>query len=188
MERNLKNPPVTIESQIEYLESLTPDERREYVIKTRDEYLKSRKQKKIGFTLIACLCLAGTLYIWLNTYGISLISSLGILTGIALGIIGSRYLGKIYFLPDESFSADNFTDASLHSYLEDLKKSVKKDYAWWKSTGSNIVITVSAALIILVYIPQTNIFALMMICGGLSAFLIGFAYLSITKTEEIKGE
>lgn len=115
------------EDWVQHLKSLTPEERRDFVIQMREEQIKINKKLIVFSSISAPIISFASLYLWGHAYHMSRESTFGILIGITLFFIGFQLMkSSIIYEPFKNFYPGDFTDEDIFIYFQVISKSKQK--------------------------------------------------------------
>ncbi|MBI3175782.1 MAG: hypothetical protein HYZ25_18830 [Chloroflexi bacterium] len=146
----------SIEDWVQHLKSLTPEERRDFVIQMREEQIKINKKLIVFSSISAPIISFASLYLWGHAYHMSRESTFGMLTGSALFFIGFQFIKSgLLYEPFKNCYLDDFTDEDIFAYLQGISKGNQKSSRLEK-IGKFYFFIVSSALLIPFFLHFSN--------------------------------
>ena len=117
----------SIEDWVQHLKSLTPEGRRDFAIKMREEQIKFSNRYIIVNSISALIFLFASVYLWGHVYHMSRESTFGMLIGLTLFFIGFQLMkSSIIYEPFKNFYPDDFTDEDIFVYFQEISKDKQK--------------------------------------------------------------
>ena len=117
----------SIEDWVQHLKSLTPEGRRDFAIKMREEQIKFSNRYIIVNFISALIFSFASLYLWGHAYHMSRESTFGMLIGLTLFFIGFQLMkSSIIYEPFKNFYPDDFTDEDIFVYFQEISKDKQK--------------------------------------------------------------
>jgi hypothetical protein len=160
-------------SQIEYLESLPPEQRRVAIIKMRKDQARSEIFVLILVAIMGLSFFAFAMYSWVVEYNISLMSSLGVVGAAILNIVAFRYFQSSNSESANKILSDEFTDEDILAYFRERERNDQQAFEQWNKNKYWLAL-IMVILIALYFVSPVRDFVVMLFSGTLSMFLIGF--------------
>ena len=117
----------SLETWVQHVKSLTPEGRRDFAIKMRDEQIKFSNRYIIFASISSIIFSSASFYLWGHAYHMSQESTFGIFIGLTLFFIGFQFMkSSLIYEPLKNFYPDDFTDDDIFTYFQELSKVEQK--------------------------------------------------------------
>lgn len=162
----------SVKSQHKYWESLSPEKRRETLIQTRNDLLKNAQKYIFFLAIIGLLFSVITINLWVTTYKMNLMSSLGVFCGTLLAGAGFYYINLNKIKSSRKIQSDKFTDDDAIAYFREQEMVNQRALEQWNRKGKYIL-AIGTMLVFLLFFRSTVEFAFILLASRISVFLIG---------------
>jgi hypothetical protein len=146
------------------------------IVKWRNERTKHAKRQLPILLIIGVLFFAGAIHMWYFIYNMSLESNLGVVAGLILAFLGFHVINQNRVASYKKLFAEDFTSEDVKEYFEEeFRVNIRflkqyKNYGW-------VIPASFFVLAVLLALPQTEVFATMMLITVIPVFLMGIVIL-----------